>query len=373
MVNFQFQIPAPCQNCRRFHYGYCRDAPRQCWRCNDYNHIERYCPRRRTRWPRHQALPGTRQWCDYHGLDSNPALRARVLNALKASQSCNIYIDDDCIYKGCVEHHFRREEVRAGRPLAERMTRRRSRSPGREQIKRGRSRSLIRQRSPSPMERRSRNQRQSSPVRQVRGRSRSPLRQQRQSPPRTPVRPRGRSPVFDTIGVAYTQTNAAGTGMNIFQPSFLQNQGFPVSQKQAPETQHMQQRIRSVALSNTTNLNPFLAPLVPLGTVSANAPRQEIAKDVSIHTVVALQQPVMSESSKIQEIDEIYVEDPHFVLGVREEALEKEILEAYQQRMWEVELERVADTDYKEAPGPDNVWDQSVAILRAAKKKLVGY
>lgn len=41
--------------------------------------------------------------------------------------------------------------------------------------------------------------------------------------------------------------------------------------------------------------------------------------------------------------------------------------------MWEVELERVADTEYTEAPGPDNVWDQSVAILRAAKKKLVGY
>ncbi|CAD6446136.1 ed50dfad-0c2c-4da0-b560-a896beed96fb [Sclerotinia trifoliorum] len=372
MVNFQFQIPVPCQNCRRFHYGYCRDAPRQCWRCNDYNHIERYCPRRRTRWPRGQVLPGTHQWCDYHGLGSDPALRARVLNALKASPSCNIYVDDDCIYKGCIEHHFRREEVRS-RPLAERMTRRRSRSPGREQIKRGRSRSPIRQRSPSPMERRSRHQRQASPVRQVLGRSKSPSRQQRQSPQRTAVRPRGRSPVFDTSGVACTQTNAAATGTNIFQPSFLQNQGFAVSQKQASATQHIQQSTIDVASLNTINLNPFLAPPTLLGTVSPNKTRQETAKDVSNHTVVTIQQPVMNPPSQIQDMDEVYVDDPHFVLGVREEALEKEILEAYQQRMWEVELERVADTDYKEAPGPDNVWDQSVAILRAAKKKLVGY
>lgn len=49
------------------------------------------------------------------------------------------------------------------------------------------------------------------------------------------------------------------------------------------------------------------------------------------------------------------------------------IIEAYQQRMWEVELERTADTGYAATRGPNNVWDESVAILRAAKKKLVGY
>ncbi|THV53472.1 hypothetical protein BGAL_0049g00060 [Botrytis galanthina] len=371
MFNFQFQVPAPCQNCRRFHYGYCRDAPRQCWRCNDYNHIERYCPRRRTRWPRDQALPGTRQWCDYHGLGSDVTLRTKVLNALKASPSCNIYIDDDCIYKGCVEHHFRREEVR-GRPLAERMTRRRSRSPGREQVKRGRSRSPIRQKSPSQMERRFRPQRQVSPVRQVRGRSRSPLRQKRQSPPRTPIRPRGRSPVFGVKGAANSQGDTAGTYSNNSLSSYLHNQGLSVSRKQLPE-QNMQQSIGVLNSSNTTNLNSFSTSQVPLGAVSADTPLQEIEKGGFIHSVIALQQPLPSVPSKGQDTEEVYVEDPYFVLGVREEALEREILEAYQKRMWEVELERVADTEYTEAPGPDNVWDQSVAILRAAKKKLVGY
>ncbi|KAI9640334.1 hypothetical protein NHQ30_011076 [Ciborinia camelliae] len=364
MFNFKFPVPSPCQNCRRFHYGNCHDAPRQCWRCNDYNHIERYCPRRRTRWPRGQALPGTRQWCNYYGLDSDPALRSKVLQALKASSSCNIYIDDNCIYKGCVEHHFRREEV-GGRSLAQRMTRRRSRSPGREQIKRGRSRSPIRGRSPSPIQRQFRPQRQASPVRQIRGRSRSPLQQPRQSPPRTPLRPRGRSPVFDVSGIAYTQTNIAATGMNIFRPSFLQNQIFPASPRLALEKQDTKQSIEVLVPSNTINLQAAPASRISLGVISANAPRRETAKDF-------FDQKAAIESS-VQEIEEIYVDDPHFVLGVREEALEKEILEAYQKRMWEVELERVADTNYTEAPGPDNVWDQSVAILRAAKKKLVGY
>ncbi|KAF7896969.1 uncharacterized protein EAF01_009372 [Botrytis porri] len=370
MINFQFQVPAPCQNCRRFHYGYCRDAPRQCWRCNDYNHIERYCPRRRTRWPRDQALPGTRQWCDYHGLGTDATLRTKVLNALKACPSCNIYIDDYCIYKGCVEHHFRREEVR-GRPLAERMTRRRSRSPKREQVKRGRSRSPIRQKSPPPMERRFRPQRQFSPVRQGRGRSRSPLRQRRQSPPRTPMRPRGRSPVFGVNGAANSQSNTATADFKISQSSYLQNLSLPVNQKQLPE-QNMQQSIGILDTSITTNLNSFPNSQVPSGTVSADPPLQVIEKGGFIHSVVALQQPLPKVPPKRHDT-EVYVEDPYFVLGVGEEALEREILEAYQKRMWEVELERVADTNYAEAPGPDNVWDQSIAVLRAAKKQLVGY
>jgi hypothetical protein len=51
----------------------------------------------------------------------------------------------------------------------------------------------------------------------------------------------------------------------------------------------------------------------------------------------------------------------------------RRIIEAYQKRMWEVEIERRADVGYTTAPGTNNVWDESVAILRAAKKKLVGY
>ncbi|KAM0164249.1 hypothetical protein ACHAQE_003030 [Botrytis cinerea] len=247
-----------------------------------------------------------------------------------------------------------------------------NRSPGREQVKRGRSRSPIRRSSPSQMERQFRPQRQVSPVRPVRGRPRSPLRQPRQSPPHTPMRPRGRSPVFGINGATNRQNNTAAADFKNFQSSYLQNQGLSASQKQLPE-QNMQQSIGSVVSSNIANLNPFPASQAPFGTVSANAPLQETEKGGFIHSIVALQQPLQNVPSKGQDNEEVYVEDPYFVLGVREEALEREILEAYQKRMWEVELERVADTEYTEAPGPDNVWDQSVAILRAAKKKLVGY
>ncbi|ESZ94502.1 hypothetical protein SBOR_5115 [Sclerotinia borealis F-4128] len=367
MFNFQFQGRGPCQNCPRFHYGYCRDAPRQCWRCNDYNHVERYCPRRRTRWPRDLALPGTRHWCSYHGLDSDPTLRSRVLNALKTSPSCNIYIDGYCIYKGCVEHHFRHEQVR-GRPLAERMTRRRSRSPDREQIKRGRSRSPLRRRSPLPIERRLR---QASPIRQNRGRSESLPQQQRQSPPRTPLRPRGRSPVFNVSGIAFSQANEARTGMEIFRPSFLQHQSLFASPKQVSEKQQMQQSIKSVVFSNIIKIPSFLVSGDPLCAISGDDLLQETEKDGLNYT--QQQQPVLNENGNAQETVELYIEDPHFILGVRKDALEKEILEAYQQSMWEIERQRIADTDYKEPPGPDNVWDQSVAQLRAAKKMLIGY
>ncbi|KAG4033184.1 hypothetical protein MFRU_005g01970 [Monilinia fructicola] len=366
MLNFQFHIPTPCQNCRRFHYGYCRDAPRRCWRCNDYNHIERYCPGRRTRWPRGQALPGTRQWCSYYGLDVDPVLRARVLNALKASPSCNIYIDDDCIYKGCVEHHFRREEVR-GKSLAQRMTRRRSRG----QIKRGRSRSPLRPRSPLPMERQFRYQRQVSPVRRICGRSGRPLQQQRQSPPCTPFRPRGRSPVFDVSGIIHSETNVSRKGIDAFRPSFLDDKSFPVSPKQVPEKQHILQSTEGVAPSNTIYFRSFMASEIPLRTIPTIVPQQETG-DFFGHKA-AIQQPISNMVSKAQDTEELYIEDPHFVLGVREGALEKEILEAYQKQMWEIELERVAGTNYTEAPGLNNIWDQSMAQLRAAKKQLVGY
>ncbi|QSZ32215.1 hypothetical protein DSL72_001787 [Monilinia vaccinii-corymbosi] len=316
----------------------------------------------------------TMKQCIYYlstSLKLNP-FRARVLNALKASPSCNIYIDDDCIYKGCVEHHFRREEVR-GRPLAQRMTRRRSRSPGREQVKRDRSRSPLCLRSPSPMDRRFRTHGQVSPVRQIRGRSRSPLQQQqRQSPRHIPLRPRGRSPVFDVSGVIYSQTNAAKTGIDIFRPSFLKHQSFPASPKKVLEKQHMLQCAEGVASSNAINFDPFVASRVPLGAMPAIAPQQETTKVVFSHSA-ANQGPISSEVSKAQDTEELYIEDPHFVLGIREGALEKEILDAYQRQMWEVELGRVADRNYTEASGSNNVWDQSVAHLRAAKKQLVGY
>lgn len=245
------------------------------------------------------------------------------------------------------------------------------RSPGREHTRRGRSRSPLRPSSPPPLERQSGPQRQPSPVHQIRGRSRSLQQQQKQSPPRTLLRPRGRSPVFDVNKFAYSQINVVRTGVDIFRPSFLQRKTFPAGATHTPEKQGMQQSSESLAPTNTNNFHPFVAPRNPLGTISTNTPRQELAR---------------------QSTDEPYIEDPYFVLGVREGAFEKEyvrefdsdlihvialtllrILEAYQRQMWEVELGRVADTGYTVAPGANNVWDQSVAHLRVAKKKLVGY
>lgn len=198
-----------------------------------------------------------------------------------------------------------------------------NRSPGREQVKRGRSRSPICQKSSSQMERRFRPQRQVSPVCQVRGRSRSPLRQKRQSPPRTPIRPRGRSPVFGVKGAANSQGDTAGTYSNNPLSSYLHNQGLSVSRKQLPE-QNMQQSIGVLNSSNTTNLNSFSTSQVPFGAVSADTPLKEIEKGGFIHSVIALQQPLPSVPSKVQDTEEVYVEDPYFVLGVREEALERE-------------------------------------------------
>ncbi|RAL61841.1 hypothetical protein DID88_002904 [Monilinia fructigena] len=217
------------------------------------------------------------------------------------------------------------------------------------------------------MERQFRSHRQISPVRQIRGRSRSPLQQQRQSPPCTPLRPRGRSPAFNVSGIIYSETNASRKGIDAFQPLFSDNKSFPVGPKQVPEKQHILQGIEGVASSNTIDFHPFKASQIPLRTMPIIAPRQETEKDVFGHKDT-IQQPVSNHGFKMQDTGEHYIEDPHFVLGVREGALEKEILEAYQKQMWGIELGRVADTNYTEAPGLYNVWDQSVAQLCTAKK-----
>lgn len=125
-------------------------------------------------------------------------------------------------------------------------------------------------------------------------------------------------------GIASDRTNITRTGITVFQPSFLSNQSFPASQKPASENQHTQPTFGSVAPSNTTNLKPFVCFQVSLGAASTNAPRQEIAKNVFNQEVVAIQQPPVNEPSNAQDADDVYLEDPHFVLGVRPEALEKE-------------------------------------------------
>jgi len=128
-------IPVPCMNCPRFHYGTCYEAPKQCHECGGFNHIERYCPsRRRVTISRGEPLPGTRSWCEMWNLDDDPELKKRILNALKTTPSCAIWVNDQCIYRGN-ETHILNSSVPRGRPLQDRVTRRRSRSPPRDRAR----------------------------------------------------------------------------------------------------------------------------------------------------------------------------------------------------------------------------------------------
>lgn len=123
------KIPAPFTNCLRFHYGVCRERPKQCFRCGDFNHIERYCPHNRCIqvYPG-EPLPGTRVWCDKYALNNDPELKQKILNTIKASPGCAIWLNNVCIY-GAKQVHFPSDNVSRGRLLDDGTTRRRSRSP----------------------------------------------------------------------------------------------------------------------------------------------------------------------------------------------------------------------------------------------------
>jgi len=50
------------------------------------------------------------------------------------------------------------------------------------------------------------------------------------------------------------------------------------------------------------------------------------------------------------------------------------ITNAFEQRMFEIELEKMSDGTFDPAqPNGDNVWNDSIRILKAARKKLVGF
>ncbi len=51
---------------------------------------------------------------------------------------------------------------------------------------------------------------------------------------------------------------------------------------------------------------------------------------------------------------------------------ELSVLDAYQQRMWEIEMERKADAKWENKPS-NTVWDESIAIFDAAKRQILGY
>ena len=49
------------------------------------------------------------------------------------------------------------------------------------------------------------------------------------------------------------------------------------------------------------------------------------------------------------------------------------ILDAYRQRMWEIDLERMSDGNYSVGDNMvNNRWDESINILTAARRQLLG-
>jgi hypothetical protein len=199
-----------------------------------------------------------------------------------------------------------------------------------------RSRSPIRRRSPSPDSRHFRPQQQSSSNNAQRGRSRSLLRQ-RYSPTHTSTRPRGRSPVFfGSNAVVFDANNARRDlpqpkfgqsatpyvepqvpnvlqGVNLFRP-FLQENA-PVAQQQAAPARQGSQSITSMASSKTMGFGPAIRP--PLAQTSGNAAPQNSGSSNNFGQVQQSQPQTTCPP-------EPEVEDPHFVLGVRREALEAE-------------------------------------------------
>jgi hypothetical protein len=164
LTSLCIQMPAPCKNCLRFHYGPCWEAKKVCHCCGGINHIERYCPsnnRNGIKATRGEPLPGTRQWCEMYGLDNDPELKRKILTALKTSPSSAIYVNGVCLYAG-TDKHFETDELPRGRTMKDRINRERSRSA-----------SPNRGRSP-PRDR--------SPMYQPRYRSRSPVRHRRRTP-----------------------------------------------------------------------------------------------------------------------------------------------------------------------------------------------
>jgi hypothetical protein len=323
-------IPVPCTNCLRFHYGACREAPKQCYQCGGFNHIRRYCPRgRRVPIDWRGPLPGTGPWCEMFDLNGNPQLKRKVLDALKSSPDCPIWVGSRCIYAGNERHFTRDEPMKRGRTLADRIMRDRSRSPLRGRtLKRSRSPSQRngnqpdrygRQRSPNPNERyhtRSYFQsyedylaysdaRQQSPRQIEQYRSRTPLRQHPSTPRRNPPRQH------------LSRKFASGSNAVLIE-----------SRNSSNRTEKLN---KSISLpTNITTPLPKLAPMA----VPAQVPLGEVT-NVSRSTAAVLPKPVIQNTATIantavqrfqlpNQQSEPLVEDPYFVLGVSEGATESE-------------------------------------------------
>ncbi|KAG4441888.1 hypothetical protein IFR05_002629 [Cadophora sp. M221] len=386
-------MPTPCTNCLRFHYGECRESVKQCFECKGFNHIERYCPNKKNQIRRitGEPLAGTRAWCEMHGLQHDLELKKRVLNALKISPGSAIYVNDVCIYLG-TERHFDVQYVPSrGRTFEDQFKRDRERS---------RSPPRYRQPSPHGYHGRSPPQDRGPPgycgsPRRGRYRSRSPLHQRRRTPspyqlPAYAPNPlpdyRSRSPRYaqDSSAVVF-EARDRGRGVdNRAENRAPQRAGtvkfnMPPNQLnfQIPDLFDNSRGGSQQAAGNTHNIERG----GPLQARDANfQAMQGVNKDSESQVMKESQfqcqafkaaKPQTSPPpNSSQTGTSNFVEDPHFVLGITRGAGRIEIMDAYQQRMTEVEEERRADEGLHDRM-PNHVWEESIGILIAAKRQLL--
>jgi hypothetical protein len=299
-------MPAPCTNCLRFHYGICWEAPKQCFQCGGFNHIERYCPRqRRVQVDSGGLLPGTSAWCNKNGLTNDPELKQRVLNAIKTSPGCAIWLDGVCIYGGN-QRHFSSDYMPKRRPFDDRTTRYRSRSPPRDRFQ-----------ERSPLSRNRGSSLKKDPfgydITPQRGqdnqfrrfRSRSPLRRERSSISRLPS-PKQRSPTYSMTGntaASRAKDNSHGqksSGVSVSMP------GLP-SFSFAPQS--------CVPLRNVTNTQNAVKNADADEVKECSAPSS--MKDSGFYKPSLIN----IERSLSQGL---HVDDPYFILGIIEGAGEQE-------------------------------------------------
>lgn len=310
-------IQAPCKNCLRFHYGVCREPPKQCFKCGEFNHIVRYCPhRQRVRVNSYEPLLGTRAWCIKHGLDKNPDLKHKILDTIKSSPGCAIWLDGVCIHSGN-QSHFSSAYMSRGRPFVGHSVRRRSRSPLRNRSQR-RSPSPLRKGRPSktdlfgyditpPRER------DASAYQRRMYRSRSPLRRQ-SSPNRLPdLRPRSPRYFKDSDAVVYDAEDNSPT--HIRQTASPRQPQSPRGSRCLTGPLFSFQPDISIPLRNVTNTSNApgkeeegrsMALLVPIGT-------KDHTRDSSVSMHV-----------DTPAVEEYRVDNAHFILGVTEGAGEQE-------------------------------------------------
>lgn len=302
-------IPAPCTNCLRFHYGVCWERPKQCFQCGGFNHIERYCPyQRRVQVNSGGPLPGTREWCDRHGLDSYPELKRRILNAIKTSPGCAIWLDGVCIYGGN-QRHFSRDDMPGRHSFNNRSdTRRRSRSPlgdrfrGRSPSPRRRTRSM--QKDPFGYDITPPRGRSTSSNQFRRFRSRSPLRPENSSPNKHSD-PKQQHPSY-SLGVHAIVHRAKDN-----------SQG------------------RSTQITNVQGKLPLFSfePHLPI-PVSNVIHSHDLARNADADRARGSSKPVTMTGNELQQlglpnidklvVEDFHVEDPYFILGVIEGAGEQE-------------------------------------------------